>query len=386
MNYFHLLAIFFIISTNGISQENYGKSESFLLEGNINGRDSGMIVLWYPTISDVWVKDTAYLQSGDFKFAGLLNQPTFCHLIGSAKDGNYTSIFLEAGKQYILLEEDHFSDSRMTGSVSQREDDSLNLQCKVIEAKYKKLYVQYDSLQLGAKKQFDILIKQTIKSRLSIVQEENNSKLEREKRQLKILFIKKHPYSFVSTTHLYGLLITKQIQTSEAELLYNELNPLIQFGRAGKILRAELDKRKINIPAPDFTALDRKNKSITLRQFKGKYILVNFWASWCVPCIREIPFLKRMYTLYHDRGFEIVTISIDKNLKNLVNAIKQHSIDNWHNVISNSSISDNYSNPALPIPSLLLVNREGLIIWNSLNQSDREISLEKILKKEFLQF
>lgn len=96
---------------------------------------------------------------------------------------------------------------------------------------------------------------------------------------------------------------------------------------------------------------------------KGKLVLLDFRASWCVPCREGIPVLKQYYDQYHSKGFEIVTISIDRRKSDWKEAVLEEKIPYFHNVLVNEEITKGYENVLLPIPSQILINREGIIIW-----------------------
>ncbi len=69
---------------------------------------------------------------------------------------------------------------------------------------------------------------------------------------------------------------------------------------------------RVSIPASDFALKDMKGKSVRLSDFRGKVVLLNFWATWCLPCRREMPSLERLYQSYRSRGLVVVAVSIDR--------------------------------------------------------------------------
>ncbi len=128
----------------------------------------------------------------------------------------------------------------------------------------------------------------------------------------------------------------------------------------------------------NFKAADINGQRISLSQFKGKYVLLDFWASWCVPCRKAMPHLKEVYNDYHSKGFEIITISIDDNRKNWEDAVKKEEISNWYNVIKNEETNKIFQAVQF-VPAQLLIDLTGRIIWNS--NDDNTNSWESILKE-----
>ncbi len=191
-------------------------------------------------------------------------------------------------------------------------------------------------------------------------------------------FIINHPDSYVSPFMLAHPI--NYLPIDSAELLYNGLTQRIKNSKNGKWNAEQLLKKRQSLAgefAPDFTALNGNGDLITLSNFKGKYVLLDFWASWCIPCRKEIPELKKIYHSIHGKDFEIIMISIDRNETDWKRAIKKDKITHWHNVRANEIISKNYENVNLPIPSKILINDAGKIIW----KSDHEENLQTVLNK-----
>ena len=112
---------------------------------------------------------------------------------------------------------------------------------------------------------------------------------------------------------------------------------------------------------PDFTVKDASGKEYSLAQLSEgkKYILIDFWASWCAPCRREIPNLKNLYAKYGSKGFQIISISRDKNAEDWKKAIEDEQLT-WPNFLDESDIAKLYKVRA--IPTMYLVDADGRIV------------------------
>ena len=132
---------------------------------------------------------------------------------------------------------------------------------------------------------------------------------------------------------------------------------------------------------PDFTQLDPNGKPVKMSDFKGKYLMLDFWASWCGPCRRENPNVVRMYSKYREKGFEILGISLDNNKQRWLNAIEKDQLT-WPQVSDlkgwSNTVAQLYQVTA--IPKTFLLNPEGKIIAVNL----RGPALEAKLKEIFL--
>jgi thiol-disulfide isomerase/thioredoxin len=133
----------------------------------------------------------------------------------------------------------------------------------------------------------------------------------------------------------------------------------------------------------DFTAINLKGESISLAPVVkvNKYTLVQFWASWCGPCRKEIPLLKQLYAKYKSKGFEIVSFSMDDNRNNWEKASEVEKL-NWLNVSDlqafKSSIAKTY--PIFGIPANVIIDQQGKIIASNLTGDDLENKITSLLK------
>ena len=123
-------------------------------------------------------------------------------------------------------------------------------------------------------------------------------------------------------------------------------------------------------PAPDVTFKDLDDKDATLSQYKGKVVLVNFWATWCEPCYIEIPWLIEMQQKYEARGFTVLGISMDEDGKSAVapflakerfNVSGQKLPMNYPIVIGNDEVGDKFGG-LLGYPTSFLISRDGKIV------------------------
>lgn len=375
MNIFVLVLLFFILPYCSVCLS-HGKT-TFLLTGILKGRDTGKLILWYPNTQGQYTKDTTFLKDGHFKFEGAVAEPSFSWLIGSPKDGNKASFFLEAGHQEVILSENQFDQIQFTGSLTQKQNDSLNYELNVINVKYKLWIDEFNDLVNELRASTDSVNKKRIKESILKIRKRNEV-IDKEVLQVIISFIQLHPNSYVSATRLYGLLTNRQVETKPVETLYFRLSNKIQQSKGGKLIGEELKKRETNIKTPMFVAEDLAGHTVSLNDFKGKYVLLSFWASWCLPCIEELPELKKVAKRYKHKGLEIVTVSIDKRKELWQTAAKKNKMEGFCNILANRSFYDNYANATLPIPSQLLINREGMVIWNSVNDSLKR--LEDVLE------
>ncbi|MCK9342504.1 MAG: AhpC/TSA family protein [Massilibacteroides sp.] len=151
-----------------------------------------------------------------------------------------------------------------------------------------------------------------------------------------------------------------------------------QIEHLNKLNKVAIGKKYI-----DFELNDLKGKPIKLSDYvgKNKVVMVDFWASWCPPCIRSIPGLLEMYKTYHKKGFEIVGVSLDQNQKDWEEKVKELKIT-WPQMSDlkgwNNAGSQLYA--VNSIPHLLLIDKDGTIVARNLHGEELEAKIKELLK------
>jgi thiol-disulfide isomerase/thioredoxin len=138
---------------------------------------------------------------------------------------------------------------------------------------------------------------------------------------------------------------------------------------------------KVGKPAPDVPAQDLAGKTVRLSELRGKYVLVDFWATWCAPCIAELPVLQETYRKYHAAGLEIIAVSLDDTRSAVVDFIKVRKLP-WlqiHNATAGADLVEAFSVGS--IPAAYLVDPEGKIIRLDLRGPALDTTLSRLIKK-----
>lgn len=152
---------------------------------------------------------------------------------------------------------------------------------------------------------------------------------------------------------------------------------------------AKKEEILIGMPFPElqFKAVDGNN--ISIGQLKGKFVLIDFWATWCGPCKSEIPGLVELYNQYHNEGFEIIGISLDSDIKVLKEFLASSRVT-WPQYFDgkgwNNEISSHFGIHS--IPSIVLIDKDGIVLRRCLRGKELKIAIEKLFNpdsKEFLE-
>jgi peroxiredoxin len=196
----------------------------------------------------------------------------------------------------------------------------------------------------------------------------------------RIGFISTHKNSPASAIYLYVL--QDQLTINQLENLYSGLSPQIKNLGYVKNIPAKINARKksaIGNIAPEFTAIDISGKKFSLSDFRGSFVLLEFWASWCIPCRADNVHLKKLYDSYRDRGFVIIGISLDDKKEKWVKAIMEDKLP-WIHTSELNAFENKLARlyGVQPIPDNFLLDPQGKIIARQVKGN----VLDDILKKE----
>lgn len=196
-------------------------------------------------------------------------------------------------------------------------------------------------------------------------------------------FAKTHPDSYFAPVALFGTAANDKTVTI-AEEVFKTFSPAIQATDNGKTIKGFIEahyRLKIGAAAPVFTQVNTAGKAVSLTSYKGKIVLIDFWASWCSPCRQEIPNLLSQYKMYKDKGFEILSVSLDSSRDKWLKAIQQEGMA-WAQVSDlnggNNSVARLYG--VSGIPATFLVDRDGKLISTNLRGEDLNKKLAEIFK------
>lgn len=131
--------------------------------------------------------------------------------------------------------------------------------------------------------------------------------------------------------------------------------------------------------APDFTLSDINGKKTNLSDYKGKVVILDFWATWCPPCKAEIPHFIALYNEYREEGLEIIGVTLDHNAEEVARTFAEQNGINYTVLLGNRSVSDLYGG-IMSIPTTFVIDRDGLIRKKYLGYQDKEVFEKDILE------
>lgn len=344
----------------------------YTLKGKITGIDSGMIYL-SAIDEQEGTTDSVPVKNGAFTFTGTVPEPLLYMLKpAGAKAGKI--FFLESGSTTVEGTKDSLFKAVVKGGAAQDVYTGFYSGAwKPVTERAGEIYRRLDKAH-GGKKEIDSTVRKAFDKEFAALEVFNDSIIN--------AYIKQHSGSPAVASIILDRYITYQ-QTAKAQRLFSTLAPSVQQSFYGKQIAKALAVDGLTAPgkpAPDFTMKDTSGKSLTLSAMKGRYVLVDFWASWCGPCRKENPNVVAAYNKYHEKGFDILGVSLDNKKEAWTKAIRVDGLT-WYHV----SDLKGWANEAAAaygvksVPANFLVDRAGKIVARNLRGADLEKKLSELL-------
>lgn len=295
--------------------------DQYTLNGTIQGVDGQEIYMIYQLNDTTQVSDTTVVENGKFVFSGKMEEPCLATTIymGDIRDyqaQKWFRFYLEPTEMTVAIDTAKFNRPVTGGSKPQAEQDELSARLDVIYAEQKPVYEAYRAEEDASKREelqeqlsgFRTRIEQTYKE-----------------------FALSHPDSYLAPECLQ--IVMSDMDYRELKAAYDGMSERVKnHSSIAPLVKelAALEKIQPGATAPDFATTDVNGNPIRFSEaVKGKYVLLDFWASWCVPCRRSFPHVKDLYNKYKDKGLVVFCV-----------ADNDSSEDEWREAIEKDGVQD----------------------------------------------
>jgi peroxiredoxin len=366
-----LSALFF----SGFLSAQKTKSSPYTVEGVVKNYKNNYIYLSHKWDDQIFT-DSAKVTDGKFKFSGKTPEPNMYWFTFTNNPNNQPIIFyMDPGKTTVNMDMDSLGFLTIKGGPSQKDYEEYKVMMMDFQFKQQQIVNEYNA----ARNNNDM-------NTMQAKQAEFEKLLPAVKEGLKG-FIKKHPKSAVSGYIIYAEFANQvfNFTAEETEEGIKALDKSILESKYGKLAMDRLNLMRgstIGHVIYDFKQNTPDGKTIKLSDYRGKYVLVDFWASWCGPCRMENPNVVAAYKKYKDKGFTILGVSFDQDKAKWLAAVEKDQLT-WDHV----SDLKGWGNEAArifsisSIPQNILIDKDGKILEKNLRGPALEQKLEEIFGK-----
>jgi len=349
------------------------KNQAYTIDATIRGiEDSTSIFLYVRKDGEMTILDTVALKDSKAQFKGVVESPEMMYInIGTTNKA--VNLFVENSKIQVSVHADSLDKAVVTGSKTQ--DDFMA---------FKKALEPIDQRSDDLNQRYQVAMATGDTAAIRQIQIDADQLWPDQTATINAFIVDKNS-SFL-TPYIIRNYLVFEMEVGQLDSMLSKLDTTVHSSPDYKFLAdrvAVMQKVAIGQPALDFALNDPAGTPVAISSFKGKYLLIDFWASWCGPCRKENPNVVKLYNDFNDKGFEIIGVSFDDDRGKWLKAIDDDKLT-WPHVsdLQGWGCEAGKLYAVNSIPATVLLNREGVIIAKNLRGDALRKKLEELLLAE----
>lgn len=377
------IVLFITLSALFTACSNYGGG-SYTIVGTAKGiKDGSKVIL--QTQSDDGKStvsiDTVLVKGEKFEIKGKVDETTIHGLLIESTQG-MVSVILEKGTINVDVYKDSVFKSKVTGTFNNDEFGKFNVGIaklqKTVQQKLAAYEIQNNEVMKTAKETNDTITMNKLRKGYGDIQ---NQLVD-----YSVNYSKNNPKAYISLLIVQGLFNNPKFEFEDVKKQFDGLDADLKKLKPAKKIQEMFDSvaaTEIGKKAPNFKAKDPKGKEISLNDIVGKKAtIVDFWASWCMPCRQENPNMTKLYKDFHAKGLNIIGVSLDNDSKDWITAIAVDQLV-WSQVSNLKQWDDPIAKlyNVNTIPATFLLDQDGKIVAKNISGAELRKKVEELMKK-----
>jgi peroxiredoxin len=354
------------------------EDNEFVIKGIAEGIENGKFIILETQDETMNLKsvDTTVVMEGKFEFKGISNEPEL-HFLQVENIPGKVIFVLENGEINISILKDSINKSKIGGTFNNEQFAKYNLG----QLKIQKKIADFRSVN---KEKMEAAVQSNDSLTVNALRD-NFLQLKEEEKNYNFTFCEDNPKAFICILMIQSMLYQPDADFFRIEKIYNNLDKTVKDTKPGKSVGEMImnnSAAEIGKQAPEFSAPNQDGKLVSLKESLGKVTIIDFWASWCGPCRKENPNVVALYNEFHDKGLNIIGVSLDKEgdeqkWKDAITADKL----NWPQVSNlkywNEPIAKKYSIKS--IPATFILDASGKIVAKDLRGDELKAKVIELL-------